>query len=90
MEIVTSWERKGREMGQREGRQEEAVKLLSLLLRRRLGKLPADVNRQLKLLPLADIESLFDRGLDFSTMDDLNAWLAREAKFLATPQPEHT
>jgi Domain of unknown function (DUF4351) len=70
MEIVTSWEK--------QGRQQEALKLSLLLLQQKFGEVPADLHQRIAPLPLHKIERLFKKILSFSTLDDLNAWLEKE------------
>jgi len=54
------------------GREQELVlKLLS----RKVGKLPPKLELQVKALPLDPLEELAEALLDFSTLDDLSAWL---------------
>ncbi len=87
MEIITSWQREGMKIGikigeqrgEQRGKQREAVKLLLLVLRRRFQRIPAHLRERLEGLPLGKIEKLFDSGLSFATLEELNAWLEREA-----------
>ncbi|NER21548.1 MAG: Rpn family recombination-promoting nuclease/putative transposase [Symploca sp. SIO1B1] len=44
-------------------------------LSRKVGKLPPKLESQVKALPLEPLEELAEALLDFSTLDDLSAWL---------------
>jgi len=44
-------------------------------LSRKVGKLPPKLELQVKALPLDPLEELAEALLDFSTLDDLSAWL---------------
>ena len=84
MEIITSWEQKGIKIGEargrREGKQQEALKLLFRLLKQRVGVIPAEVRERLENLTLARVEKLFDAILKMSTVAELNAWLEKETR----------
>ncbi|MSU36357.1 MAG: DUF4351 domain-containing protein [Pedosphaera sp.] len=57
------------------GRHEESLRLVSRLLRRRLGPLPEAVETRLRGLSLNRLEALAEALLDFSSLADLKAWL---------------
>lgn len=69
----------GRQLGLREGRQEgrqqEACTLLSRLLERRFGSLPAELKARLEGLPLESLEELSEALLDFQNLGDFQSWL---------------
>jgi predicted transposase YdaD len=65
----------GREEGRKEGQQQEAVNLLLRLLRRRCGNLSDELTQRISNLPLSVLEDLSEALLDFSSLDDLLAWL---------------
>ena len=67
----------GRTEGREEGRQQEAALVLRQL-RRRLGALSADVETQIRALPVADLEALGEALLDWHTPAELLAWLRRQ------------
>lgn len=79
MEIVTSWEQKGRAEGLVEGQRQ----LIERLLMRKLGPLPDDVLDRLAALSSAQLTALGEALLDFTAPDDLTAWL------LAHPLPQN-
>ncbi|NES21331.1 MAG: Rpn family recombination-promoting nuclease/putative transposase [Symploca sp. SIO3E6] len=58
-----------------EGLEQEGQTLVLKLLSRKLGKLPSKLDSQIKALPLERLEELAEALLDFSTLDDLSAWL---------------
>jgi predicted transposase YdaD len=67
MEIVTSWEQKGRAEGQRE--------LVERLLTRKLGPLSDDALARLATLSSSQLTALGEALLDFASPDELSAWL---------------
>jgi hypothetical protein len=75
MQIVTSWMEQGIEQGRIEGGKDEALRLVSRVLHRRVGELDAGVNGRLQLLSVSQLEDLLDAALDFSQMEDLTGWL---------------
>lgn len=60
----------------REIRQEEARSLVLLQLTRRVGELSPEVRQRVKSLSLEQLENLGEALLDFTSMADLDAWLA--------------
>jgi predicted transposase YdaD len=89
MEVLTYWEERGlatgrqegRQEGQQEGRQEGRQQgkeaLVARLLRRRLGSLPAGMMARLEKLSPELLDDLGEALLDFTSMADLDSWLAR-------------
>ncbi|MBI3653827.1 MAG: DUF4351 domain-containing protein [Acidobacteria bacterium] len=87
MEFTSSWERKGMEQGKREGLQqgkreglqqgkrEGALKVTLGLLDRKFGVVAARTRKRIKQLSLEQLEQLSLAVLDFSTLQDLSAWL---------------
>jgi predicted transposase YdaD len=67
---------KGREEGRQEGLQEGARALILHLLRKRLGRLPAKLARQVEGLDDDAVLALRDAFLDFTTPADAQRWLA--------------
>ncbi len=49
--------------------------IVSILLDRKLGKIPAKTKKSIAALDLAKLESLAIALLDFKTIADLEAWL---------------
>jgi predicted transposase YdaD len=58
-----------------EGRQEEGRSLVLRLLTRRVGSVPKRLVAQIQELSLPQIESLGEALLDFTGLEDLEAWL---------------
>lgn len=59
-----------------EGREVEARSLILRQLTRRVGELPQEVRSQVESLSLEQLENLGEALLDFTSMTDLNSWLA--------------
>jgi flagellar biosynthesis/type III secretory pathway protein FliH len=80
MELITSWERKGRAEGLREGRAEglrEGQRLVvERMLMRRFGALPLGVRERLATLTEGELTALADALLDFTSLAEVEAWLA--------------
>ncbi len=72
MELLTSWERKGRAEGRIEGQR----LLVERQLSRKLGPLPDLLRARLELLSLSQLSALGEALLDFMTPADLDSWLA--------------
>lgn len=63
--------------GRQEGRQEEAASLIMRQLSRRLRQdLSEEFRSQITTLPLSVLEDLAEALLEFSTLAELEAWLA--------------
>jgi Domain of unknown function (DUF4351) len=69
MEITTSWKEEGRVEGERA----LAVKLLT----RKLGNLSPELLARLNSLNIERVEALAEELLDFTSVGDLESWLAR-------------
>jgi predicted transposase/invertase (TIGR01784 family) len=65
-----------KEEGREEGREEGEKSLVLRLLARRVGELPQEVRQQVESLSLEQLENLGEALLDFTSMADLDAWLA--------------
>jgi hypothetical protein len=88
MELITSWERKGRAEGLREGRAEglregraeglrEGQRLVvERMLTRRFGALPSGMRARLATLTADELTALADALLDFTSLAEVEAWLA--------------
>ncbi|NET59196.1 MAG: DUF4351 domain-containing protein [Symploca sp. SIO2E6] len=61
--------------GIEQGREKEGQALVLKLLSRKVSKLPPKLESHIKALPLEKLEELAEALLDFSTLDDLSAWL---------------
>lgn len=58
-----------------EGMQRGEVAMLQRQIARRFGAVAADVQEQIQALSISQLEELAEALLDFSTADDLTAWL---------------
>ena len=65
----------GWQEGRQEGRQEGEITLLVRQLKRRCGELPSEIISQLRSLSLSQLEDLGEAVLDFTSLQDLEAWL---------------
>jgi Domain of unknown function (DUF4351) len=73
MEVVTSWMEKGIEQGIERGERS----LILRQLNRRVGSLSQKIQAQVEALPLNQLESLGEALLDFTSLADLENWLAQ-------------
>lgn len=72
--------REAKEEGREEGREEQTIALVTRQLTRRLRQeLSAETRSRLSALPLALLEDLGEALLDFTTLADLEAWLAAQS-----------
>jgi Domain of unknown function (DUF4351) len=76
MPYITSVERIGREIGRKEGKAEERQSLVSLQLRQKVGPLPKPISDRITQLSPDQQQSLAIALLEFTTIDDLESWLA--------------
>ncbi|MGV0026079.1 DUF4351 domain-containing protein [Phormidesmis priestleyi] len=67
MQITTSWEEKGME--------KERRSLVFLLLGQKVGQLPESVSDRISAMSAKQLEALAIALLNFSSIDDLTAWL---------------
>jgi predicted transposase YdaD len=69
--------REAKAEGREEGKEEEAIALVNRLLQRRLQQdLPDEVRARLSALSLVELEDLSEALLDFTSLADLEVWLA--------------
>ncbi|MEA5554430.1 Rpn family recombination-promoting nuclease/putative transposase [Anabaena cylindrica UHCC 0172] len=59
-----------------EGREEATLNLVIRLLTKRFGELPAEMRGSISVLPLPVMENLSEALLDFTSLNDLQVWLA--------------
>ena len=85
MQITTSWMEQGIEQGLEQGLQRgiekglnREKKLVLRQLKRKLGQITPELEIQIKALDIDKVESLGEALLDFSTVDDLKAWLVSQ------------
>jgi predicted transposase/invertase (TIGR01784 family) len=74
-DILAEGEVKGKTQGLAEGRVEEARALIIRQLNRKLGNVNPKLLAKVEALPLERVESLGEDLLDFSSIDNLEAWL---------------
>jgi len=67
----------GREQGLEQGRKQEAVNLVIRQLTRRFGAVSVNISTSISDLSLPQIEDLSEALLDFTSLADLQAWLAQ-------------
>ena len=65
-----------REEGREEGRQAGETTVVLKLLQRKLGKLPDEIQAQIMALSIERLELLAEELLDFSSLENLTAWLS--------------
>jgi flagellar biosynthesis/type III secretory pathway protein FliH len=79
MELTTSWMREGIEIGVKQGvkqgQHQEALKIVSRQLNRRISNMPVRLQGRIKKLSVAKLEKLSDALLDFTDVKDLTIWL---------------
>ncbi len=75
MEYVTSWERKGIEIGRVEGKVEAAISLLA----RQIGQLSNATTKRISRLSSEKVDALLGALLDFKSKADLDRWLRTHA-----------
>jgi predicted transposase/invertase (TIGR01784 family) len=73
--IYQSIRQEGKQEGLQEGLKQEALKLAMRLLRRRFGELEARIIAKVQQLSREQLEELTEALLDFSEVEDLDAWL---------------
>jgi hypothetical protein len=75
MEIVTSWMARGIEQGIEQSIEQGERALVLRQLVRRVGVLPDQVRLRVAALSLAQLETLGEALLDFTSLADLESWL---------------
>jgi predicted transposase/invertase (TIGR01784 family) len=71
--------RDAKEEGWQEGRQEERLSLVLLLLKKKFGKISPKLTRRIQALSLEQSEALAIALLQFKTIADLETWLAGQS-----------
>jgi predicted transposase/invertase (TIGR01784 family) len=71
----------GRQEGWQEGQQEGERSLILRLLNRRFGELPESVRSLIDTLSLTQLEALGEALLDFSSLTDVETWLAGSSHY---------
>ena len=77
VELMTSWEEKGLQRGLEQGEQREAGAMTLRLMRRRFGSLPEALEQRVIGLPKTALEDLAESLFDFTTLADVDDWLAQ-------------
>jgi predicted transposase YdaD len=75
MEIVTSWMQEGIEVGKLAGKLEGEFAIITRQLNRRIGLVTPELQERLKQLSTTQLEDLAEALSDFSSVEDLLAWL---------------
>jgi hypothetical protein len=83
MELTTSWKeegilegiQQGKDEGEQIGLHKEALHLTQRFLTRRIGLIPPELEERISKLSRFQLEQLFDDAYDFTSSDDLHAWL---------------
>ncbi|HEY3864298.1 MAG TPA: DUF4351 domain-containing protein [Verrucomicrobiae bacterium] len=78
MELTTSWKEEGIAEGLERGRQEASQQLVLRQMRHRWGELPQSIVARLQALPFEDIQNLAEALWDFTSLGDVEKWLANE------------
>jgi predicted transposase YdaD len=78
MEIVTSWMQEGIEVGKLAGKLEGEFAIITRQLNRRIGLVTPELQERLKQLSTTQLEDLAEALFDFSSVEDLLAWLNRQ------------
>jgi len=76
------WEQKTLEQGENQGKLSEAQQIVKRQINRRVGELDSSLIQQVEALPIEALEELTDALLDFSTVTDLQQWLANRPKLV--------
>ncbi|HEX4792147.1 MAG TPA: DUF4351 domain-containing protein [Humisphaera sp.] len=71
MQIVNQWEERAAKR--------TAVALVTRMLQRKFGELPARLRGQIEKLPQEKVEALGEAMLDFTRKQEIQGWLRREA-----------
>ncbi len=66
-----------RDEGRAEGKQEGEVSLVLRLIRKRIGQVSLDLEKQIQSLSVEQLEDLGEAVLDFETQADLLSWFDR-------------
>ncbi|MEM6353224.1 MAG: Rpn family recombination-promoting nuclease/putative transposase [Cyanobacteria bacterium P01_D01_bin.14] len=82
-EIRTEALQEGRREGLQEGRREGEVALVLKQLTYRMKQLPETIRSQISILSLSQLEALAEALLDFGTLEDAEAWLARQQEAIS-------
>jgi predicted transposase YdaD len=76
--IYESIRQEGKQEGLQEGLKQEALTLAMRLLRRRFGEIETRIAAKVQALSRKQLEELIENLLDFSKIEDLEAWLEQQ------------
>lgn len=83
MELTTSWKEEGIQIGLQQGLQQGLQRETDLVLRqlkRQLGKVSKQTEKDIRKLSIEKIEELGEALLDFQKASDLQTWLSKASK----------
>jgi hypothetical protein len=73
--FAETWLEEGREEGRRQALEAIALRLIH----RRFGIMETETTDRIRLLPLEKLEQFIEELLNFTSRDDLTAWLLEQA-----------
>ena len=76
MELMTSWERKGREEGISQGLRDGKQQLILRLINRRSGTTPPSLTSRVERLTSSELDDFGEVLLGFDSTTDLDRWLS--------------
>ncbi len=76
MEVLTYWEKKGREEGREEGLQRGKEQLVIRQMQRRIGLISSETEKRLEALTSEQLDDLGEALLEFTSAQDLEGWLS--------------
>jgi predicted transposase YdaD len=79
----------GLQQGLQQGLQHGEATLVLRLLRRKLGSLDPALENKIWALSTSQLEALGEALLDFNSLEDLTAWLARQLETAGAPLSAH-
>ncbi len=74
-DILQKGEERGEIRGELRGEQKEALKYTLRLVNRRFGEIDSSLLERIRILSANQLETLGESLFDFSTVEDLEAWL---------------
>ncbi|MCW3095921.1 MAG: hypothetical protein JWL77_1539 [Chthonomonadaceae bacterium] len=75
MQLMTSMRREGIQQGLHDGKET----LVARQINKRFGSVTSEITERLSALSADDLDNLGEAMFDFSTLADLESWLARKA-----------
>lgn len=77
--FAETWLEEGRKEGREEGRRQALEAIALRLIHRRFGILETETTDRIRLLPLERLEQFIEELPNFTSRDDLTAWLLEHA-----------